>query len=161
MKIYNLPRLSEPSADGIFRLGPDELKTGAVGLLYGRLGPKESGRIHSTPDDKVEVVCVIKGTVRVERDNRSFSVSVGEAFFSQAGSVFTFSNPFESEAAYISASGKLNRTVEPSKDRQPVQTDANDDDSAMQAPVVHNTPHEAIAEAPEYDITRDDTDPID
>ncbi|MBI5885439.1 MAG: hypothetical protein HZB85_02520 [Deltaproteobacteria bacterium] len=154
MKIYNLPRLLETSGDGVYRLGPDELKTGAVELLYARLGPKEAGRAHSTPTGKAEIICVIKGAMRVERAGSAFTVSAGEAFFSGAGPAFTFSNPSDSEAAYISAAGHINGTTQPPKDL-PTPPDK---------PGAHTAPHaapKAAVEASEFDITRDETGAID
>jgi len=154
MKIYNLPRLSEPSEDGVYRLGPDELKTGAVGLLYGRLRPRETGRTHSTPAGKAEIICVIKGSMHVVCTGSAFTVSAGEAFFSGAGSAFTFSNPAQSEAAYISAAGCVNDAAQPPKDvcTTPDKPEAQAADGA--AP-------EAAVETPEFEITRDDTDAVD
>lgn len=154
MKIYNLPRLCEPSGNGVYRLGPDELKTGAVELLYARLGPKETGRAHSTPTGKAEIICVIKGAMRVERAGSAFTVSAGEAFFSCAGSAFTVSNPSESEAAYISAAGHINDATQTPTDPPTPPDKAGAHTAPYAAP-------EAAVEAPEYDITRDETGAID
>lgn len=151
MKIYNLHRLVEPSPEGVYRLGPKELHTEAVELVYGRLRPKETGRIHSTPAGTEEIICVVKGSMRVNCAKSAFTVCTGEAFLAKEAESLTFANPGESETIYISAVGRLSGIESPVK---PVKPPAAPGPSIAAAA-------KPTVETPEYEITRDDIDTAD
>lgn len=149
MKIYNLNRLIDSSPDGVYRLGPRELLSEAVELLYGRLRPKETGHIHSTPAGTEEIICVIKGSMLVSHAKSAFTVCSGEAFLSKERTSLTFANTGDSETVYISAIGRLNGPAAPAKTVKP-----NDPPSIASAP-------QTIVDTPEYDITREDVETLD
>ncbi|OGQ59246.1 MAG: hypothetical protein A3J24_10230 [Deltaproteobacteria bacterium RIFCSPLOWO2_02_FULL_53_8] len=152
MKIYNLNRLAEPSPDGTYRLGPKDLHTEAVELLYGRLRPKETGRIHTTPIGIEEIICVVKGSMHVNCAKSAFTVCTGEAFLSKEGGSLTFTNTGESETIYITTSGRLSCAHPAARPIKP---------PAPQAGIPAATTAEPIVDAPEYDITRDDSNTVD
>lgn len=146
MKIYNLHRLADSSPDGAYLLGPKELHSETVELLYGRLRPKETGHSHATPAGVEEIICVIKGSMLVNHAKSAFTVCTGEAFLSKERTGLTFANPGDSETIYISAIGRLNGPTPTAKTVKP-----NDPPSIAAAP-------QAIVDTPEYDIIRDDTE---
>lgn len=153
MKIYNLHRLAEPSPDGIYRLGPKELHTETVELLYGRLRPKEAGHIHSTPAGAEEIICVVKGSMRVNCAKSVFTLCTGEAFLSKEAASLTFTNPGESETIYISTTGRLSGAQPSAKSDRPPAAFPQADPTITAAA----TPQTSV-DTPEYDITRDDND---
>ncbi len=105
MKIYKLPQLADAGPGNEFRLGPD-LDTDSVYLLYGRLRPGETARRIVTAEGAEEIICVIKGTVKVLHGNSTFTVTAGEAFVSRKPQTFTLDNAGPDEAIYISAGAR-------------------------------------------------------
>lgn len=104
MKIYKLPQLAELNPEGEFLLGPDEISTKAVYLLYGRMRPKETSRKLAPIDGHEQIICVIKGNIRAKCGKASFHVSAGEAFHSS--SPLVLDNMGDVEAIYIAAGGR-------------------------------------------------------
>lgn len=106
MKIYKLPHLADANQTNEYCLGPD-LDTDSVYLLYGRLRPGEAARSVTTAEGAEEIICVVKGTVKVKAGNSVFTVTAGEAFISRKPQTFTLDNAGrEEEAVYISAGAR-------------------------------------------------------
>ncbi len=105
MKIYNLPRLAESNANGEYCLGTQETGTGSVYILYGRLRPGETSHKMALPEGHEEIICVVKGRIRVNCGKRSFNVETGEAFNPGISSQLSLDNVGDGEAIYISARG--------------------------------------------------------
>lgn len=104
MKIFKLPQLAELSENGEYCLGPEELNT-SVYLLYGRLRPNEASRKIAAQAGSEEIICVVKGSIRVRCGKTSFSASSGEAFLLK-DQTFYLDNLGDDEAIYIAAGGK-------------------------------------------------------
>lgn len=152
MKIYKLPLLAEQSPGNVYRLGREEIHTDAVDLLYGRLRPGETGRTVVAPPDREEIICVLKGRVRVRCARSAFTAGTGEAFYVKEGAVFTFDNPDNAEAVYIIAGGRADLTAARKKTAAPPL--------APEA-VAQSQPAQIDREETEYDITKDDPDTVD
>ncbi len=105
MKIYKLPQLAELSPENEYRLGKEELPTSSVYLLYGRLRPKESSKKLTVAEGNEEIICVVKGKIKVRCGKTVFSVEPGEAFHSRAAQSFLLDNLGDEEAVYIAAGG--------------------------------------------------------
>ncbi|MBI5642950.1 MAG: hypothetical protein HY954_05690 [Deltaproteobacteria bacterium] len=101
MKIYKLPQLAELNPNNEYCLGPDI--DSSIYLVYGRLRPNEPSRKIAPAQGKDEIVCVIKGSIRVRCGKSTFSVGPGEAFHSKDAQVFTIENPGDEEVVYIAA----------------------------------------------------------
>ncbi|MFQ5735298.1 MAG: cupin domain-containing protein [Thermodesulfobacteriota bacterium] len=104
MKIYKLPMLADSGPSGEYRLGPEEAATDSVYILYGRLRPGETNHKTSLPEGHEEIICVVKGTLRVTCCKRTFDVSAGEAFNPRTSTI-SLDNAGEGEAIFISARG--------------------------------------------------------
>lgn len=115
MKIYKLPHLADANQNNEYCLGPD-LNTDSVYLLYGRMRPGEAARSVTTAAGAEEIICVVKGTVKVRTGNSVFTVTAGEAFISTKPQTFTLDNAGQEEAIYISAGA---RAVSPEKKGTP------------------------------------------
>lgn len=111
MKIYRLPLLAAEASGGEYRLGINELNTENFTLLYGTLRPNEMGRRAAAATDSVSVVCVIKGSINVRCGRTSFLAASGSAFSINGGQEYVFDNIYDTEAAYIIAGGKADRSV--------------------------------------------------
>src|SRR5574340_12020 len=105
MKIYKLPHLADANQNNEYRLGPD-VDTDSVYLLYGRLRPGEAARSVTTAEGAEEIVCVVKGTIKVKAGSSVFTVTAGEAFISRKPQTFTLDNAGREEAVYISAGAR-------------------------------------------------------
>ena len=100
MKIYRLPLLAELNPNSECSLGPDEIG-GTVYLTYGRLRPKETSKSLSPGAGREEIICVLKGSIRVNSGKTSFTIGAGEAFHSKEAQVFLLDNVGDDEAVYI------------------------------------------------------------
>lgn len=105
MKIYKLPQLAELSPDSEYRLGKEDLGASSVYLLYGRLRPKESSKKLTLAEGGDEIICVVKGKIKVRCGKTVFTVGPGEAFHSKAAQSFLLDNIGDEEAVYIAAGG--------------------------------------------------------
>lgn len=149
MKIYKLPLLAETSSEGVYFLGPEEIKSQAVYLLYGRLRPKETGRAVTPKDGCEEIIYLVKGRMRVRCGKNSFSVNAGEAF--HYGGTYYLENPGDEEAVYIAAGGgDANRRVKEGLAEGPVERPAQ-----AQEPAAEYTAAQGPADN-DFIITRDD-----
>lgn len=126
MKIYKLPQLADQNPDGEFTLGPDELSTNAVYLLYGRLLPKGSKKI-APKEGHEDIVFVLKGLVKVRCGKSTFGVGAGEAFHS-SGEI-TLDNAGAEEAAYIIAGGRSSGVPGTAK-KEPSREDVKPEEQA-------------------------------
>ena len=104
MKIYRMPQLAESSPGGACILGPSELNSNAVYLVYGRLLPKETGRAITPKEGFEEVLYLAKGSVTARQGKKSFPVSAGEAFLVKDS--VSLDNNGADEAVYITAGGR-------------------------------------------------------
>ncbi len=146
MKIYRLPLLASEAPGGEYRLGSNELNTEEFTLLYGMLRPNETGR--RTAAGSAGVVCVIKGSINVRCAKTSFTAASGSAFPINNGQECVFDNTYDTEAAYIIACGKADRSV---------TTDAK---TAAQQPENEPSPIKeprTIRDESEYIITKDES----
>ncbi|MBI5902945.1 MAG: hypothetical protein HZB84_05625 [Deltaproteobacteria bacterium] len=105
MKIYKLPKLAELRPDGAYRVGSEDAGAGAVYLVYGRLRPKEASKKITTAEGCEEIICVVKGNMRVRCGKAAFTVNSGEAFRSAAGQTFLLDNLDDEESIFIAAGG--------------------------------------------------------
>jgi hypothetical protein len=105
MKIYKLPQLIEENPVGEYHLGFDDLKTNAVYLRYGRLGPKETDRRLSPTEGHEEIICVVKGRLLVKGRRCKFSIGEGEAFHLNGNDTLVVDNQNDLETIYIAAGG--------------------------------------------------------
>jgi hypothetical protein len=106
MKIYRLPQLTEASPDNQYCLGFEDLKTRAVYLFYGKLGPGPEERRLSAPEGHEEIVCVVKGKLLVKGGRYEYTVGEGEAFHLKGKDSLVIGNPYDVEAVYIAAGGR-------------------------------------------------------
>jgi hypothetical protein len=118
MKIYKLPQLIEESPVGEYHLGFDDLKTNAIYLRYGRLGPKETDRRLSPTEGHEEIICVVKGRLLVKGRKCKFSIGEGEAFHLNGNDTLVVDNQNDLETIYIAAGGR-SLEKEPLKDTIP------------------------------------------
>lgn len=151
MKIYKLPQLAELTHLGEYRLGPDDLNTQAVHLIYGRLRPKETARKISAAEGYEEIVCVIKGNLRVKYGKTIFMLSAGEAFHSKDAQTLVIDNMGDEEAVYISAGGRALKEANAAADK------AGKASSAQTAPAEERIQDEAAEVESEFVITEDDS----
>lgn len=103
MKIYKLPTLADASPNGEYCLGPEEAQTSSAYVVYGRLRPGQTGHRLALHDGHEEIICVVKGTMRVRCGKKSFEVSAGEAFNPGTGADVSMDNTGQCEAIFISA----------------------------------------------------------
>lgn len=97
MKIFRLPQLVDASCDGTFRVGAEG---STVYMLYGRIRQGESGRKAGSAGAD-EIICVIKGAVKVRAGKTSFIAGPGEAFCAR-GEV-SIENACSDDAIYLAA----------------------------------------------------------
>ena len=123
MKIFRLPQLTESAGGGEFRLGPDELSTDSIYLVYGRLCPGESGRVIEAGGSGEEVVCVTKGKILVKGDSFDFKVAEGEAFrLNGNGPLRVVNTADDEEAVYIICGGEAAGAAPPEAESDPQET---------------------------------------
>lgn len=129
MKIFRLPELADLNPDGDILLGPTELGSEAVSLLYGRIPPGSSPRRVSAGTGRDAVLFVVSGKLRVAIGTHSFTVGAGEAFGIDGSAEACIENPSDREAAYMLAAGRNDASI-------------NSDDPAASGPtsVESNTP---------------------
>ncbi len=143
MKIYKLPQLAELNPNNEYSLGPGELG-GTVYLTYGRLRPRETSKRLSPGKGREEIICILKGSVRIKSGKTSFTVGAGEAFHSKDAQVFLLDNLGDEEAVYIAAGGvSPTEVLTPDADKP--------EDKTEEAETVAET------EGEEYEITMDDS----
>lgn len=106
MKIYRLPELAELSPEGDILLGPDELGTDAVSVLYGRIAPKGQPKRVSAGSGRDAVLFVVDGKLKVTQGRHAFDVSAGEAFCIEGISIACIENTSDREAAYMLSAGR-------------------------------------------------------
>lgn len=147
MKIYRLPQLAESTPEGTYCLGFEDLNTRSVYMLYGRLRPNESARKVIPAEGTEEIICVIKGSLKVKSARASFSVLAGEAFHLKESETFILDNTGDEEAVFIAAGGRC-RAGTPLLDKQ----EPKQDTATAVAVVAVETPSK---EEPEFIITRD------
>lgn len=112
MKIYRLPQLADLTPERDYLLGPEELGTETITMLYGRLRPGEEGKTVSAGPEKEALLLVLKGSINVQIKKCTFEVSPGEAFHLTGTDEFTLRNADDHEAVYIVASGCCNRVAD-------------------------------------------------
>lgn len=144
MKIYKLPQLSD-NPENEYCLGPEELGS-SVYLTYGRLRPKETAKKVSPAEGGEEIICVLKGSIRVKSGKTSFSVTAGEAFHSKEAQAFLFDNLTDEEAIYIAAGGASFRS----------KALAKPEPQAVKAET-HIVEPKMAMEEDEFEITSDDS----
>ncbi len=152
MKIYKLPLLADATHSNEYCLGPG-LDTGSVYLLYGRLRPGETERKITTSEGAEEIICIVKGTVKVKAGNYSFAMSAGEAFASRKPQTFILDNTGPEEAIYISA-GSRGFSQKEKPPEKPVESAAGETPPQAAAPSEITPGVEGEAE---YIIMKDDT----
>lgn len=144
MKIYKLPQLAELSPNNEYSLGPGELG-GSVYLTYGRLRPNETSKRLSPGEGREEIICILKGSIRIKSGKTSFTVGAGEAFHSKDAQVFLLDNLGDEEAVYIAAGGVSPTALTPDADKPEAKTEEAETTAA------------AKVDDEEYDITMDDS----
>jgi len=102
MKIYKLPTLADATPNGEYVLGPDEAHTSGAYIVYGRLRPGQTGHRLTIEEGHEEIICVVKGEMKVRCGKKNFDVSAGEAFNPGSPEV-TMDNTGPGEAIFISA----------------------------------------------------------
>lgn len=143
MKIYKLPQLAELNPNNEYSLGPGELG-GSIYLTYGRLRPRETSKSLSPGAGREEIICIIKGSIRVKSGKTSFTVGAGEAFHSKEAQVFLLDNLGDEEAVYIAAGGVSPTVLTPDADKPEARAEEAE------------TPAAKVDED-EYEITMDDS----
>lgn len=111
MKIFNLPQLADIAPAGDYTLGPDELGSDSVSMLYARLRPNGTSRTVGAEAGTEALVLVLKGKVKVTRKKSSFTAASGEAFHICEGTEFTLENPGTEEAVFVAATGRVNASA--------------------------------------------------
>lgn len=142
MKIYKLPQLAELNPNNEYSLGPGELG-GSVYLTYGRLRPKETSKRLSPGEGREEIICILKGSIRIKSGKTSFTVGAGEAFHSKEAQVFLLDNLGDEEAVYISAGSASPRAT---ADEEKPECKTEEAETAA-----------VETEGEEYEITMDDS----
>jgi len=79
MKTYDLKRLAKKEEEKEYVLGLKDLQTHAVYMIYGILNPGDKERKVHPGKGHEEILCIIKGAVKVESQNETISLSEGEA----------------------------------------------------------------------------------
>lgn len=147
MKIYKLPKLAELQPDGAYRVGSEDAGASAVYLVYGRLRPREASKKITTAEGCEEIICVVKGNVKVRCGKAAFTVNSGEAFRSPAGQTFLLDNLDDEESIFIAAGGP---STAKEGVKRPVQTPLNAEK------LVEIEACGLAEEDAEFDIVRDD-----
>lgn len=153
MKIYKLQNLAELEENGEYRLGKEELNSGAVYLVYGRLRPGEKGRKVVPEQGHEEIICVLKGSLKVRYGKTAFTVTPGEAFHSTAAQGVTIDNIGEEEAVFIASGGR--HTQEDGVTPKPKAAEAQ-----PPADTARNPETVEAKEEEQFEITRDDSTEI-
>ncbi len=157
MKIYKLPQLADANNNNEYCLGPG-VDTNSVYLLYGRLRPGETARMVTTPEGAEEIICVVKGTVKVKSGNSVFTVTAGEAFISGKPQTFILDNAGSEEAIYISAgarAGSLEKNEKPPG--KPAEPAAGKIQAAHAAGLAEEASMSKAEDEAGYIITEDET----
>ncbi len=156
MKIYRLPQLAESNpGSSEYYLGPGEIETDALYLIYGRLRPRETGRKITTAEGAEEILCVIKGAIKVKCGNNSFTVTAGEAFLSKKAQTISLDNPGAEEAIYISAGSRPK--AEEKKEKTAPAVEKSEDQGQGAVEHREEPPPSKIEEEDEYLIVADET----
>lgn len=142
MKIYRLPQLAESTPEGTYCLGFEDLNTCSVYMLYGRLRPNETAHKVVPAEGTEEIICVIKGSLKVKTGRSTFSVLAGEAFHLKESETVILDNTGDEEAVFIAAGGRC-RSGTPLQDKK---------EPKQETAAVVETP---LKEEPEFTITRD------
>ena len=152
MKVYRLPQLVDTSQSGEYFLGCGGISASPVYIRYGRLRPKETGRVVTPPDGSEEIIYIIKGAVTARRAKSSFPLSSGEAFFLNCQ--FILDNSSDDEALYIIAGGNAHVTAvaEKQHDAQTVPSEPEPNPCAQ--------PVEKEDNGSDFEITRDDGEAV-
>ncbi len=171
MKIYRLPELAELSLEGDILLGPDELGTDAVSVLYGRIAPNGQPKKVSAGAGRDAVLFVVDGKLKVTQGRHTFDVSAGEAFCIEGLSVACIENTSDREAAYMLSAGRCGSEAD-SDDAGPVAvesdtpcgTTSSSPTDADALPELDTSglsalsPDETGLDETEFEITREDSD---
>ncbi|HDH28888.1 MAG TPA: cupin domain-containing protein [Euryarchaeota archaeon] len=104
MKIFNLHGLAEES-EGEYVLGLKDLHTHAVYIVYGFLAPGETGRKVLPGKGHEEILCAVKGEVRVKTPGETFTLKSGEAVHVKEEDEWTLENTGDETVFYILAGG--------------------------------------------------------
>ncbi len=107
MKIFKMPELSEAGGGSDYLLGPEQLKSNSLYLLYTRLHPGEAERAISAKDGHEEILYVVKGNINVKNGRSAFQISSGEAFQLKANDKYLLENSGDKEAVFITAGSHL------------------------------------------------------
>lgn len=108
MKIFRLDALSEAADGKGCSIGPDELKSASVYLLYCKLAPNAAPK-ELRGDDGEKVVYVVKGSLDARKGGSRFRVSSGEAFHLKENETILLENTGDKEAALIAAGSRCKR----------------------------------------------------
>ncbi|MBI5586855.1 MAG: hypothetical protein HY889_00635 [Deltaproteobacteria bacterium] len=147
MKIYKLPQLADSTPTSEFRLGPENSSAASVYLVYGKIRPGEAARKVACAAGHEEIICVVKGALKVKHGRSSFSVTAGEAFHAKEADTLYLENTGIDEAVYLAA-GAL--TAKPGAVAKPVPKEENS--AAGEAVSATAAP----PEEDEFEITADD-----
>lgn len=153
MKIYNLPALADATPNGEYVLGPDEAQTSGAYIVYGRLRPGQTGHRVSKDHGHEEIICVVKGELKVRCGKKNFDVSAGEAFNPGAGAELTMDNTGPGEAIFISARSRACASGEKDEPARKETAPSGAEEPATQ-PEPDETHHDEPDEN-EFEITND------
>jgi len=159
LKIFNLDKLSDSSADGEVRLDAGMLGSSGQSLVYLRLRPGETSRTFSSEPGHDAIVCMMRGRLDVRIGRDAFSVSAGEAFHLDGSGPIEIDNTADEEAVFIAAtSARTESAKEAACEREAKKPEAGGTHSA--APQGRKNAPDAPEEEDEQDfeIHLDDDD---
>ncbi len=140
MKIYKLPDLSQTNNGKEYCLGCEDLDTHAVYIVYGRLSPREANREAAPLKGHEAILYLIKGEISITREDKSFTISSGEAFHIKEGESVMLENLSDKESVYLMAGGNslnqsLNKTPGQAPKQNQKQTELTSRDEPPEPPV--------------------------
>ncbi len=93
------------SEDGEYVLGYRDLDTHACYLIYGELGPQETGRKACPGHGHEEILLAVAGELEIHAADEKMVLHEGEAVHLVEEETFYLSNPSDSRAIYVMAGG--------------------------------------------------------
>ncbi|HBG47294.1 MAG TPA: hypothetical protein DDW94_09955 [Deltaproteobacteria bacterium] len=143
MKIYRLPQLADSAQDGTYLLGPHELHSRAIYMVYGKLRPGETPKKLAPENGTEAIIFVLKGNMKTKTGKTAVSVGPGEAFHLKGPDIYYLESAGAEEAVYIEAGGNVVAGFEPMAIKPP------------EVPQAEPAPQKAAQEEPEFIITRE------
>jgi len=105
MQTFNLKTLAKNEDKKEYVLGLKDLQTHAVYMIYGVLEPGEKDRKLHPGKGHEEILCIIKGHMELSSQNKTRTISIGEAMYLKEDDIYYIENKSDKTSHYILAGG--------------------------------------------------------